>query len=101
MPNNSLKWNFKNCKLFVNNQCRSPGEQGEGPSSEIEKMLKKNDGTLDGSIFSINFSKNSLKLNFPIEFSSKIYKIFSKHSQQFVFFVQSLEKLTQVLLSFV
>ena len=57
------------------------GTRERPPPTKSEKMLLKSDVIFHGSIFSNNFSRNSRKIIFSIEFSSKHFKIlFSKIS---------------------
>ena len=74
------------------------GNDGNSPT-ENKKLLKKNDIISEGSIFSNIFSKNSLQVNFYIEFSSKISK-FLKNSLQIMFCLQTREKETHGFVKF-
>ena len=67
------------------------GGKGEiSPPPKPKKIVVENGVISEGSIFSNRFSKIKIKIQFPIEFSSKIFKI----SQHFAFFVQTRKKLT-------
>ena len=50
--------------------------KGENTPSETEKIVVENGVISEGSIFSNKFSHKSNKIQFSIEFSSKIFKIF-------------------------
>ena len=54
---------------------RRGGEHRERPS-RLKTLLEENDVISEGYIFSNNFSKNSSKLKFSIEFLSKMFRIF-------------------------
>ena len=64
------------------------------------KNAGENDIISEVSSFMKKFSKNSLKFNYSIESSSKIFNVFLEISQQFGFFVKTREKLTQGFLKY-
>ena len=66
---------------------------GFNPPPEQEKLLQKNE-VISYVIFSNKFSQKLIKMQFSIEFSPKIFKIFSNFPQTIVFFVQTRENLT-------
>ena len=59
--------------------------KGGNPPPRNRKIVGEKDVISEGSIFSNKFSKNNKKFNFSIEFSSKIFKVFSKFSNNLCF----------------
>ena len=81
-------------------QWRTQGVRGVQPPPPNRKKLLQKNVISEGSIFSSNFSNKQIKMPFSIEFSSKIYKIFSKNSQPVAFFIQTRKNVMHTFESF-